>query len=934
MHPHATFHPDDLLRGLPATAFLLRVRGIRIDPVYVGPGLRELTGVAAKDLTESRWLRERVHPDDAHLLMPEYATLAGGAVVERLFRLKPARGEHRWVQQRCRLYQPGSEADYMVAGLLADGRREQALREAARRYEGFVRLSSDWYWEQDEQFRFTYFSSEFHEITGVAPDQAIGKTRWEGLGRGAEAEGVDWVGHRETLRAHRPFRNLEYSSRLGPGRTIWFRTSGQPKFDEEGRFTGYFGVASDITGYKRIEQELRHTIAEQRAILDNASLGILFTRFHVFRGCNRRAAESFGYGEHELIGQLAIVVHESHQSYGSFLAEAVPPLREGRSFETDIELKRKSGELFWCHVYGKAIDPQRTEEGTIWLIEDITERRRNEQALRQALMEMEAVMDNASVGILFTRDRRLTRYNRRFAEMFGFEGDEGLGLPGRALFPSQEAYDRLGAQASPLLSAARPFEAELEMRRQDGSTFWAQLIGYVLNPADTNQGTVWIIEDRTEHKRTEQSLINALHLEKENQRVQAELHRREVEVAEARATIAARARVEEELRAAKNLAERAQAAAEEASRTKDHFLAMLSHELRTPLAPVLAAVTLLQKQLSTDARAQQHLDLIRRNVELQSRLIDDLLDITRIVRGMVELDRREVDLSCIVQRAVEVCRPELEARHIDFSFDCPEHHCAVLADAARMQQVFWNLLANAAKFTPPGGRVRVGCRGEPGYALVDVRDSGIGIEVGQMTRIFDAFAQAELSITRRFGGLGLGLAISKALVEMHGGTITVHSEGLNRGATFTVRLPALPVSGALESPVLPVSADATAARALRILLVEDHVDTAETMVSLLELVGHGVLWAADVKTAVDMAVRGNFDLMISDIGLPDGTGHELLRQLRSRGITLPAIALSGFGQDEDIEQSLGAGFQIHLVKPIDVDRLIEAIDGLTGDRRH
>lgn len=917
-----TFNPEELLRALPGTAFLLRARGAELDAVMVGDGLHELVGLPSGALMAKGWLRDRVHPDDAHLLLPDYPALAGKGEVTRLFRIRLPEGEYRWIHQRCRLFQPGSPQDYLIAGLLADGREQQALREAARRYEGFVRLSSDWYWEQDEHFRFTYFSSEFQEITGISSADVFGMTRWESLGRGAESEGVDWDSHRETLSAHRPFRNFEYSSRIRPGRIIWFRTSGQPKFDEEGRFTGYFGVASDITGYKRIEQELRHTIAEQLAILDNASLGILFTRFHVFRRCNRRAAELFGYDEHELIGQVAMVVHVSPESYGNFLAEAVPPLRSGRSFETDIEFKRKSGELFWCHVYGKAVDPQRTEEGTIWLIEDITERRRNEQALRQTLMEMEAVMSNASVGILFTKDRRLTRYNRRFAEMFGFRADEGLGMPARVLYPSREAYDSLG-----------PFQAELEMRRQDGSIFWAQLIGYVLNPADTKQGTVWIIEDRTEHKRTEQSLINALHLEKENQRVQAELYRREVEVAEARATIAARARVEEELRAAKSLAERAQAAAEEASRTKDHFLAMLSHELRTPLAPVLGAVTLLRKELPAEGRAHEHLELIRRNVELQSRLIDDLLDITRIVRGMVELDRREVDLFTIVERAVEVCRSELDTREIDLRLDCPAQRYTVLADAARLQQVFWNLLSNACKFTPPRGRVTVSCRPEPGHAVVEVSDSGIGVEPGQMARIFDAFAQAELSITRRFGGLGLGLAISKALVEMHGGTITAHSEGLNRGATFSVRLPVVPSSKDSEPPVLLMSANAAAAGALRILLVEDHVDTAETMVSLLELVGHSVGWAADVKTAVDMAVQGDFHLLISDIGLPDGTGHALLRQLRLRGLPLPAIALSGFGQDEDIEQSLSAGFRIHLVKPIDLERLIEAIDGVTGEKR-
>jgi DNA-binding response OmpR family regulator len=419
------------------------------------------------------------------------------------------------------------------------------------------------------------------------------------------------------------------------------------------------------------------------------------------------------------------------------------------------------------------------------------------------------------------------------------------------------------------------------------------------------------------------------HLERAALNIQEELHRRDVEVAEARAAIAERTRVEEELRAAKISAERAKAAAEEANRAKDHFLAVLSHELRTPLTPVLAAVTLLKREQLPE-RAHERLDLIRRNVELQSRLIDDLLDVTRIVRGKVELDRRQIDLFTILERAAEVCRPDLDARRLEFGIDYGPHRYTLEADAARLQQVFWNLLKNAIKFTPLGGCVGLRCRSESGQVAVEVNDSGIGIEPGAIGRIFDAFAQAELSITRQFGGLGLGLAISKALVEMHGGTITARSDGVNKGATFTVRLPVVSAGAATEPAAEPPAADVQAGRKLSILLVEDHGDTAETMVSLLEIFGHQVQRAGDVAAALNIAARGDFDLLISDLGLPDGSGLDLMRKLRSRGLLWPAIALSGYGQEKDLEQSRSAGFQVHLVKPVDISRLMEVIDGVAG----
>jgi PAS domain S-box-containing protein len=393
--------------------------------------------------------------------------------------------------------------------------------------------------------------------------------------------------------------------------------------------------------------------------------------------------------------------------------------------------------------------------------------------------------------------------------------------------------------------------------------------------------------------------------------------------------ITARKQAEDSLR-------QARAQAEAASRAKDHFLAVLSHELRNPLNPVLAAAAALADNPRFDAETREQLEIIRRNAEMEARLIDDLLDVTRIERGKVELDRRAVDLGTILHRAVEVCMPDIRARRLEFGVDAPDGPYWVHADAARLQQVFWNLLKNSIKFTPAGGCVGVRCRREgEGQVRIEVNDSGEGIEAEALSRIFNAFEQAERSITRQFGGLGLGLTISKAMVEMHGGRIEAQSHGRGKGATFIVRLPLLAAhaldAAARASP--PAPSPTTRARPLRILLVEDHGDTARIMRMLLTADGHQVEVAADVATALALAESQEFELLLSDLGLPDGSGLDLMQALRDRGIELPAIAMSGFGQEQDIQESRRAGFSTHLVKPITLRKLQEAVAACLGLHR-
>ncbi len=364
-----------------------------------------------------------------------------------------------------------------------------------------------------------------------------------------------------------------------------------------------------------------------------------------------------------------------------------------------------------------------------------------------------------------------------------------------------------------------------------------------------------------------------------------------------------------------------------ANATKDEFLAKLSHELRTPLTPVLMSVSAMIAEEDIPPALRDDLIMIQRNVELEARLIDDLLDVTRIAHGKLELTTELCDVHAVIGHALNVCRPLLETRRIEVlvRFEAPRHF--VRGDPTRLQQVFWNLLANAAKFSPEGGRVEIRSEEvEDAMIRLTVADHGRGIAPAILAVLFDAFEQGDRSITREHGGLGLGLAICRGIVALHGGRISACSAGRGLGAEFQVTLPT--VATPLARPAAPEDTASEPLAALRILLVEDDEDTGGVLQRLILRAGHRVHRANSIDEALRAAGNHPLDLVISDLGLPDGSGITLMQQLRdTRG--LRGIALSGYGTSEDFTLSREAGFMKHLVKPIDWHQLEQAIKELT-----
>ena len=483
----------------------------------------------------------------------------------------------------------------------------------------------------------------------------------------------------------------------------------------------------------------------------------------------------------------------------------------------------------------------------------------------------------SGIALIDPKSRRFLQANDAFAHMANRFGDL---QPGYDI--TEATYDDVKIAPSDaierVLSFGTPFQLiEQPLRDKTGMTHFLDINLLRLQGShETTQGVLYLVEDKTRDVKLRQELIGA-------------------------------------------------------NAAKDQFLALLSHELRNPLSPVIAMVGELEATIPDSPEVSEALEVIRRNVELEARLIDDLLDITRIAKGKLQLSFETISVHQILHRAYEICREDIAAKNLGVEFRLQAADTHVEGDPARLQQVFWNLIKNSVKFTPEKGSITIETS-NPAPNKIDIRiaDTGMGIEPERIDKIFNAFEQGQTSITRRFGGLGLGLTISKALIDAHGGKIRVESPGRDQGSTFSLELTTVPSpistdgDGTGKDGRAVLEKGAGPPRHRRVLVVDDHRDTCTGMKRMLERRGYQITVAHTAQQAVEKVRTQEFDLLISDIGLPDRSGYELIREVQSSK-TLPGIALSGFGTEHDINESLAAGFSQHLTKPINFERLEEAI---------
>ncbi len=529
---------------------------------------------------------------------------------------------------------------------------------------------------------------------------------------------------------------------------------------------------------------------------------------------------------------------------------------------------------------------------------------------------------NDALIIFDPRDSRVVDVNPTTLRLTGFERKAAIAsrISDLLTSPDPNHYRRLvsACQTTGFFHSQEGFH----LAREDGPAIPVNVSVSRIHTRPEPLGLA-IIRDISARVKVEAELREARDL------LETRVRERTAELAETnrelRVEIAERLRVEAELRQAKE-------AAESAGRVKDRFLAVLSHELRTPLTPVLAVVSALLEDPAASPELRPTLEMIRRSISLEARLIDDLLDAMRAGRAKLRLQPEVVDALELIGQAVEMGRPDAVAAGVRIEVQPKARDHRIKGDPTRFQQVIWNLVQNAVKCTKAGGTIVVATGDLDGNRLaVTVSDDGRGIEPDLLPKIFEPFEQGETPSARRLDGLGLGLSICRSIVEGHGGRLSAASEGLGRGATFTFDMPLAGDPAASPAPSeTPPTIPTKASRAVtQILLVEDNKDVLRFLKLVLEMKGHRVQQTADLDSARQVCDRP-FDLLISDIELPDGSGLDLMRELRGR---VPGIAISGFGAPDDIRMSLDAGFTLHLTKPIETRHLDEAIvEALAGFR--
>jgi PAS domain S-box-containing protein len=657
-------------------------------------------------------------------------------------------------------------------------------------------------------------------------------------------------------------------------------------------------------------RELAYSLEMMRATLESTTDAILVTDAvgHI-TDCNEKFVQLWGT-PHDLMAK------HGHQELQEFSAKQ---LKEPEAFLARISEIYTSWppetfdllEFADGRVYERYSNIQRINHrpiGRVWSYRDITGKRRSEQALREQSEWFSVTLGSIGDAVITVNNGCKVTFLNPIAEQYtGWSTSEAVGKPLSEVMKIVNETTRRAA-ANPIdiaLAEGRVVSLAnhtILISRNDSEFPIEDSAAPIKNSVGEIIGAVMVFHDVSERR--------------EKERAMARLYDGE---------------------------QQARGAAEQANKAKDDFLAALSHELRTPLTPVLAVLSNLRDEVSMSESLAADLEIVRRNVELEARLIDDLLDLTRISRGKLELHLQHIQPIKLIEDAISICATDLNAKHLSLSRVFATSNETISGDGIRVIQVLWNLLKNSIKFTPEGGSITVRTRivsGESGKRYqIEVQDSGLGIESDEMERLFKAFEQGGRDITRAYGGLGLGLAISRGIVESHGGEITAVSLGKGQGSTFTLKFPyngTVQGSAVGDAPPEPVPGSPKMNdRSFRLLLVEDHADTAAVLVRLLRKLGHHVVHAPTVAAALAAATKefqtGKLDLIISDVGLPDGSGLEMMRQL-SADYDVRGIALSGFGMDSDIEQSIAAGFSRHLTKPINVSQLRKTINELMLER--
>jgi PAS domain S-box-containing protein len=595
---------------------------------------------------------------------------------------------------------------------------------------------------------------------------------------------------------------------------------------------------------------------------------------------NKGAERIKRYKAEEIIGKHFSIFYTQESLDRDWPARELKEAARVGRFEDEGWRVRADGTRFWANVVITALrDPQGVLRGFSKITRDLSERREHEERLRRSEERFRLLVEGVQDYAIYMLDveGRITSWNAGAQRITGFLADEVIGRHFE-IFHKPEAL-AAGDPAEELRTALlyrRSHRSGWRLRK-DGARFWADIVTTSLRDAQGElRGYAQVMRDMSERKRMEE-------LEEQGRRV-------------------------------------------------NEFLAMLAHELRNPLAPIRNALGIMAVSRETSPQIAWCREVIERQTNHLTRLVDDLLDMSRITRGKMQINGVPMDLNSAVERAVEAARPVVDQRRHRIEVRLPPEASPVTGDITRLTQVFLNLINNAAKYTPEGGRIEIEVRCELEDCFVRVTDNGLGIPPDLLERVFDLFAQGERTLDRSEGGLGIGLTLAKRIVLLHGGTITAESEGPGKGSTFTVRLPRLRLEVRPDAPKDRGAAFPPSARKRSILVVDDNADAAASVAMFLRMLGHDVDIESDGNAALKRIIASPPEIVLLDIGLPGLDGYEVARRVRERpeGQGIRLYAMTGYGQEEDRKRAIASGFDAHLVKPVPPAELLQLIETETA----
>jgi PAS domain S-box-containing protein len=864
---------------------------------------------AAHPLSPRRFLAA-IHPDDRHRVISNIrqAITTGNDYIDE-YRVRDADSQERYVMAQGRVEYDTQGNAIVFPGALIDlsdrKKTEEALKASERHSQHIL----------DSLFSFVGVIT----LEGILLE--ANRTALEAADLSAEDvlgkpfDSCYWWAHsaetqarlRAAIRQAVTGEMVRYDAniRIKGGRIIPIDFTLMPVFDEMNQVEYLIPSGIDITERKQAEQALQESERRLRLALSNAQAG--FWSWTISTGEIVWSDETFSlYGLENTHNGL--VSYEDwnntlHPDDREWVTAEVNRIVEQRSleFRAEFRIVHPQQGIRWALALGSLTLNEQGEPLELSGINlDVTERKQaeiqqteNKNVIAQQLMEIEAIYHHAPIGLtLLDKELRFVRVNQHLADINGVSIEAHIGRTIREVFP--KLADSLEPPMHEVLETGEPkmnFELKGETPAQPGvERIWLES-WYPLKNANGEVTGINVVAQEITHRK------------------QAEQDREQLLARE----------------------QAAREAAERANRIKDEFLAIVSHELRTPLNPILGWSQLLAKRTFSPQKTEQALETIMRNARMQAQLIDDLLDVSRILRGKLSLQSEPVSLKEVAEAAIETVGLSAEAKGIEINTAIDSTLGPVLGDASRLQQIVWNLLSNAVKFTPHGGQINLSIQRHQDQAQLTIRDTGKGIPAHFLPYIFDRFRQQDSATTRQFGGLGLGLSICRHLIELHGGTIWAESPGEGQGATFTMQLPLIP-SSRQQKPVQNALARSLTLNNVKILVVDDDDDAREIASFLLEDAGAIVTASTSAHTALATLAQASFDVLISDIGMPDTDGYELMRQVRAlpseQGGHIQAISLTAYASEIDYRRAHAAGFQKHLTKPIERDVLIEAIASL------